>query len=167
MDFCGLLPASVGLAQTPPPEPTAEIPSVHWWITSRCNLACDFCYGPLPTRDPVDQREAILSALIDCSARVVAFCGGEPLLVREVDQYAVALGASGKRTVLNTNGSLLRRRITAGLELAFAVVGISIDGFTEATHRAMRGPKANLGEVLRAAELGHSIPEQASSWRRL
>jgi MoaA/NifB/PqqE/SkfB family radical SAM enzyme len=130
-----------------------RIPSVDWWITSRCNLACDFCYGPVPRRDPVERREAILSALRSCSAPVVTFCGGEPLLVRKVDQYAAFLSAHGKYTVLNTNGSLLRKRLSQGFQLTFDVVGISVDGSTEEIHRAMRGPNADLGETLSAAKV--------------
>jgi len=131
----------------------ARIPSVDWWITSRCNLACDFCYGPVPRRDPIERREAILSALRNCSAPVVTFCGGEPLLVRKVDQYAASLSANGKCAVLNTNGSLLRKRLSQGFQLAFDVVGISVDGSTQAVHGAMRGPDADLGEALSAAKV--------------
>jgi MoaA/NifB/PqqE/SkfB family radical SAM enzyme len=135
------------------------IPSVDWWITSRCNLACDFCYGPSASRhDPVGLREAILSAIKKSSAAAVTFCGGEPLLVRDIGSYARKLADSGKRTILNTNGSLLRTRVGQGLDLAFAVVGLSIDGSTEAVHRAMRGAKADFGEVLRAAELVAKTP---------
>jgi MoaA/NifB/PqqE/SkfB family radical SAM enzyme len=126
---------------------------VDWWITSRCNLACDFCYGPVPGRDPVERREVILSALRNCSAPVVTFCGGEPLLVRKVDQYAASLSTYGKYTVLNTNGTLLRKRLGQGFQLAFDVVGISVDGSTQTIHRAMRGPSADLGEALSAAEV--------------
>src|ERR1700733_12433059 len=72
-------------------EPTVEIPSVDWWITSHCNLACDFCYGPVPKRDPVKRRNEILRALADSSARVVTFCGGEPLLVTKIGQSAAML----------------------------------------------------------------------------
>jgi len=141
-----------------PPAVTTGIPSVDWWITSRCNLACDFCYGPEPARDPVGLREEILAAIASCSAAAVTFCGGEPLLVRHIDRYAKALADQGKRTVLNTNGSLLRKRLAQGLELAFAAVGLSIDGSTEAVHRAMRGAKADLGEVLHAAQLVVAAP---------
>jgi MoaA/NifB/PqqE/SkfB family radical SAM enzyme len=144
--------ASAVLPQ-PQSEYPADIPSVDWWITSRCNLACDFCYGPASHKDPAHLREAILSAIGNCSAAAVTFCGGEPLLVREVGRYAKELADRGKRTVLNTNGSLLRKRLSQGLELAFAVVGLSIDGSTEAVHRAMRGVKADFGEALRAAEM--------------
>src|ERR1700730_11978871 len=110
--FAGPISAAAARRTWPP----AVIPSVDWWVTSRCNLACDFCYGPVPGRDPVERREAILSALRNCSAPVVTFCGGEPLLVRKVDQYAASLSARGKYTVLNTNGSLLRKRLSQGFQ---------------------------------------------------
>jgi MoaA/NifB/PqqE/SkfB family radical SAM enzyme len=130
------------------------IPSVDWWLTSHCNLSCDFCYGPVPGKDPVERRPEILRALAASSARVVTLCGGEPLLVRQVDDYAAALARCGKFTVLNTNGELLRRRFDQGFRLAgFAMVGISIEGSTPEVHRAMRGQQANLDEVLEAARL--------------
>jgi MoaA/NifB/PqqE/SkfB family radical SAM enzyme len=130
------------------------IPSVDWWMTSHCNLACDFCYGPVPAKDPVERRPEILQALAASSARVVTFCGGEPLLIRKVDEYAAVLAGCGKSTVLNTNGELLRKRLDQGFGLAgFAMVGISIEGSTQATHRAMRGAKADLNEVMEAARL--------------
>jgi MoaA/NifB/PqqE/SkfB family radical SAM enzyme len=129
-------------------------PSVDWWITSRCNLACDFCYGPAPGKDPVDLRDEILRSLKDSSVPVVTFCGGEPLIVRKVDEYAGILRCAGKRTVLNTNGELLARRHGQGFQLRnFDLVGLSIEGSTAETHQAMRGAKASLADTLRAARL--------------
>jgi MoaA/NifB/PqqE/SkfB family radical SAM enzyme len=135
------------------------IPSVDWWTTSHCNLTCDFCYGPVPTRDPVELRYDILQAIEASSARVVTFCGGEPLLVKKVDEYAGILRRCGKSTVLNTNGELLRRRLDQGFRLgAFTMAGISIEGSTPEVHRAMRGEKADLAEVLAAARLVAAEP---------
>jgi radical S-adenosyl methionine domain-containing protein 2 len=140
--------------------PWAEIPSVDWWMTSHCNLACDFCYGPVPGKDPVERRAGILEALAASSARVVTFCGGEPLLVRKIDQYAATLARCGKSTVLNTNGQLLRTRLDQGFGLAdFAMVGISIEGSTPEIHRAMRGEKADVYEVIEAARLVTKEPD--------
>jgi MoaA/NifB/PqqE/SkfB family radical SAM enzyme len=136
----------------PPAGPAVTVPAVDWWITSRCNFACDFCYGPEPNKDPIGLREQILSAIEDCSTDVVTFCGGEPLLVRDVDAYAKRLADNGIRTVLNTNGSLLLKRLAQGFGLAFSMVGLSIDGSNDAVHRAMRGVKADLSVVLAAAE---------------
>jgi MoaA/NifB/PqqE/SkfB family radical SAM enzyme len=107
----------------------------------------------VPTHDPTVRRGAIASALAASSAAAVTFCGGEPLLVKEIDDFAATLAAAGKRTVLNTNGKLLRRRLGHGLKLTFDVVGISIDGSTPDVHREMRGPRADLAEALRAAML--------------
>ena len=139
--------------------PRTEIPSVDWWTTSHCNLACDFCYGPAPGGDPVQRRPRILEALAASSARAVTFCGGEPLLLRKIGEYAAALRRCGKSTVLNTNGELLRRRLDQGLRLAdFAVVGISVEGSTPDVHRAMRGDQAGFDEVMAAARLVAAEP---------
>ena len=134
-------------------NPGPGIPSVDWWITSRCNLACDFCYGPVPERDPVELRDQIVEALAVSSASVVTFCGGEPLLVKKIGDYASMLRDGNKSTVLNTNGTLLRKRLDQGLKLAFSMVGISIEGSTQDVHHAMRGPGADLNEALAAARL--------------
>ncbi|MGH3418642.1 MAG: radical SAM protein, partial [Streptosporangiaceae bacterium] len=141
--------------ETPlPAGPKAEIPSVDWWMTSHCNLACDFCYGPVPGQDPVERRPEILQALAASSARVVTMCGGEPLLIRRIGEYAATLRRCGKSVVLNTNGELLRRRLEQGLSLAdFTMAGISVEGSTAEVHRAMRGEKADFHEVIEAARL--------------
>jgi MoaA/NifB/PqqE/SkfB family radical SAM enzyme len=142
-----------------PAGPMVEIPSVDWWTTSRCNLACDFCYGPVPGKDPVELRYDILQAIAASSARAVTFCGGEPLLLKRVGEWAGALRQFGKRTVLNTNGELLRRRQSQGFELGnFDLVGISLEGSTREVHRAMRGEKADFDEVIAAARLVAAEP---------
>ena len=107
-------------------------------MTSHCNLSCDFCYGPVPGKDPVERRPDILQVLAASSARVVTFCGGEPLLIRKVGEYAATLAECGKSTVLNTNSELLRKRLDQGFQLAdFTMVGISVEGSTPEVHRAM------------------------------
>jgi len=134
--------------------PKTEIPSVDWWTTSHCNLACDFCYGPKPGKDPVERRDDILEALAASSARAVTFCGGEPLLLRKIGEYTSTLRQGGKSTVLNTNGELLRRRLDQGLRLAdFALAGISVEGSTPEVHREMRRDKADFCKVMDAARL--------------
>lgn len=129
---------------------TPEIPSVDWWITSRCNLKCDFCYGPVPAADPSSLRDRISEAISDSPAQAVTFCGGEPLLVKRLPEYARRQCESGKRTVLNTNGELLLRRFSSVADLPFDIVGISLDGPDAALHRTMRGANANFVRTLAA-----------------
>ncbi|HSO94103.1 MAG TPA: radical SAM protein, partial [Candidatus Dormibacteraeota bacterium] len=108
----------------------------------------------MPGQDPVELRYDILQAIAASSARAVTFCGGEPLLVKRVDEYAGILRQCGKPTVLNTNGELLRRRLDQGFRLDnFDMVGISVEGSTPDVHRAMRGAKADLDELIEAARL--------------
>jgi MoaA/NifB/PqqE/SkfB family radical SAM enzyme len=133
-------------------QPTVEdIPSVDWWVTSRCNLHCDFCYGPTPSVDPVQLRDRIATAISLSPGRAVTFCGGEPLLVRKLADYARRQQMAGKATILNTNGELLRRRFDSPERLPFDVVGISIDGPNARVHRQMRGADADFDETLAAA----------------
>ena len=132
--------------------PKAEIPSVDWWMTSHCNLACDFCYGPVPGKDPVERRAGILEALAASSARVVTFCGGEPLLVRMIGQYAATLAQRGKSTVLNTNGQLLRTRLDQGFGLAdFTMVGTPSKARPPKSHLRRPGGKPAPTEEIKAA----------------
>lgn len=130
---------------------TPEIPSVDWWITSRCNLRCDFCYGPVPAVDPSSLRDRIAEAISDSPTQAVTFCGGEPLLVKRLPEYARRQRESGKRTVLNTNGELLSRRFPSVADLPFDIVGVSLDGPDAAVHRSMRGADANFARTLAAA----------------
>ncbi len=135
-------------------QDNSTLPSVDWWITSRCNLRCDFCYGPMPARDPVDIREGISAAIAQSHSSATTFCGGEPLLVPDIYRFAKQQVTAGKKTILNTNGELLDgRRMTGDAEdLPFDVVGISIDGPTDAVHRAMRGNSARFDLAVSAAE---------------
>lgn len=143
-----------------PSEPDPDIPSIDWWITSRCNLSCDFCYGPRPASDAVGLRDMIAARIKSSAARAVTFCGGEPLLVKEIAKYAQWQRDTGKLAILNTNGELLRRRFGACRSLPFDVVGISIDGADAHAHREMRGQNADFAETLAAARwLREQYPE--------
>lgn len=135
------------------------IPSVDWWMTSHCTLKCDFCLGPVPGEDPRGLRELIVRALQHSSAKTVTFCGGEPLIVRRVADYARILRAHGKHTILNTNGELLLKRCAKGMKLPFDVVGISIDGSTAAMHKTMRGQEARFDSTWASARYVSAQPD--------
>jgi MoaA/NifB/PqqE/SkfB family radical SAM enzyme len=128
-----------------------QIPSIDWWITSRCNLQCDFCYGPAQNRDARQLRAQISNAIAASPASVVTFCGGEPLTVRNIFSYATTQRRYGKHTILNTNGELIFRIREKNNQLPFDVIGISVDGSDAVMHQAMRGAKANFEKTIEAA----------------
>jgi MoaA/NifB/PqqE/SkfB family radical SAM enzyme len=145
------------VAQHASAEDSPGISSVDWWITSRCNLACDYCYGPEPGQDPVELRDSVANAIGESEAEIVTFCGGEPLTVKDIFRYAREFQRRGKRTVLNTNGELLRGRVQAESDFPFDLVGFSLEGDTPERHGEMRqtvkGEPANLAETFAAAQL--------------
>jgi MoaA/NifB/PqqE/SkfB family radical SAM enzyme len=98
----------------------------------------------------VELRDAIADAIAKSHSDAVTFCGGEPLLVRGIVDYARRQRNAGKATVLNTNGELLVRRCGGLEQLPFSVVGVSIDGPDVSTHRAMRGSTADFDGSLAA-----------------
>lgn len=147
------------MAANPERTYTKGPPAVDWWIVSKCNLACDYCYGPTPGRDPSQLRPQIASAIaLTPSNPVVTFCGGDPLVglpVTEVLSYTRFLRASDNEVVLNTNGLNMPKLADAlrpGEKLPFSKVGISIDGATEEMERTMRGPRASLSKAVDAAQ---------------
>ena len=133
--------------------------SADWRITSKCNLACDFCYGPVPKRDPKEAVPLILGRLLESPVKKVTFCGGDPLIVVKdtVDSAIVLQQDQRPRIVIvNVNGELVRRRLipeldSRGIPPPINIIGFSIEGPDAQTHKAMRsgrGREANFEETI-------------------
>ncbi|AJW78292.1 radical SAM protein [Clavibacter michiganensis] len=140
-----------------PPLPITP-PSVDWWMTSRCNLTCDYCWGPVPTKDDNSLRAIIAESILASQTPAVTFCGGEPLVVGDdVWHYSRAFRGQGKKTILNTNGELLESSLSRDparrLVDHFDVIGISMDACDPDVHRDMRGKRATLAKAMRAVSL--------------
>lgn len=138
------------------PALSAETRALDWWVTSRCNLRCDFCHGPTPDpRESRDLRGRILDAICGSSATHVTVCGGEPLVVKALPEIVRRLALAGKQVVLNTNGELLDESMARALRIGkfVRIVGISLDGHTAALHRTMRGAEASFERSVRAARM--------------
>lgn len=136
-------------------------PSIDWWVTSKCNLSCDYCYGPRPDDSENNYiRNTILRAICRSGAQTVTLCGGEPLLLEKLSNITTILAAFGKAIILNTNGELLDKMRVAELRIGKDVrtVGIALDGSDSAMHADMRGHNSNFDKTLTAARLVKSIP---------
>jgi MoaA/NifB/PqqE/SkfB family radical SAM enzyme/orotate phosphoribosyltransferase len=131
-------------------------PAIDWWITSKCNLSCDFCFGPEPdVREDASLRTRIVDALVESRAPRVTLTGGEPLVVASLPSFVDRLARSGKNIILNTNGELLTERRADQLKIGENVqcVAISIDGGSSEIHRLMRGSNARFNRTVSAAHL--------------
>lgn len=118
-------------------------PLFVWNITSRCNLKCSHCYrdSKMETLPELSNEKCI--QLVDEIRRlcppVVLLTGGEPLLRKNVFDIIRKCKASGLRTALSTNGTIIDKDMaqkikTSGVDYA----GISIDG-RDALHDEFRG----------------------------
>ncbi len=116
-------------------------------ITTRCNLACAFCFADSAhagTDVAIEQIEAMLAAVRrgagDCN---IQLSGGEPSLHPELPAIVERVRRHGFAFVqLNTNGLLLGRRPElartlkdAGLDSVF----LQFDGVDDAVYRRLRG----------------------------
>jgi MoaA/NifB/PqqE/SkfB family radical SAM enzyme len=132
-------------------------PSIDWWVTNLCNLRCDFCYGPEHASDPVGMRWLIAESIAASETSTVTFCGGEPLVLggKENLDLATLFQESGKLTVLNTNGQLVKSQFAPHLpdrkRLPYDLAGFSIEGPTDKLHQSMRGERARLGRTIESA----------------
>lgn len=120
-------------------------------VTYRCNLNCDMCCSKLlPPLEELDTNACInlQKEFRKHGTMVFGYSGGEPLVREDLDKLLHSAKDLGMRTCLNTNGTLLPRRLEI-LSLA-DVIEIGIDGGVE-SHEALRG-SGTFGEAVAGLE---------------
>jgi radical SAM protein with 4Fe4S-binding SPASM domain len=117
---------------------------VYWETTKRCNLRCAHCRAvPQASESPDELSLADGFRLIDSIAEVgrpiLVLTGGEPLLRRDLFDFATYGAWRGLRMALATNGTLINRDIAKQVvEAGFKRVSISLDGPDAETHDRFR-----------------------------
>ena len=112
-----------------------QAPVIDLYVTGICNLACPYCYGEIDTKNGMD-RAVFLSAIDfagQIGTQVIEFCGGEPLLYKDLEWAVLKARAAGFKLILRTNG-LLISKYRSFIASNFDVVGISLDGDKDANH---------------------------------
>src|SRR5256886_7991513 len=101
-----------------------------------CDWSSDVCSSdlrPLPDELPHAERLEVAHRLARSTVWGVSLIGGEPLLVKELFEYARILKQGGKRVFLGTSGDRLGQFIDEILA-AVDVVTVSIEGSTADAH---------------------------------
>jgi MoaA/NifB/PqqE/SkfB family radical SAM enzyme len=98
--------------------------------TFRCNFQCGYCYGQYFSRTDKDFTTEELFELIDglgrLGTRSITLGGGEPLMRKDIGAVIGNIKSKGIECGMNTNGSLIPKRID---ELkAIDMLTVSIDG---------------------------------------
>ncbi|MGE5173693.1 MAG: radical SAM protein [Betaproteobacteria bacterium] len=147
------------------PRPTLERapePSLRYLelqITDACNLRCKHCYIGDANRNELSptQVKDILKEFEQMQGLRVMLTGGEPLLHGKFDEINEILPDFLLRTVLFTNGLLLKKDIIAALTVD--EIQVSIDGLEEA-HDHLRGAgsyKRAMEAVRHALDAGFDV----------
>lgn len=113
---------------------------VQMSITTKCNLACSYCYAVYPERPIPDVSTEDWCTLIDELAEMgcmrIALLGGEPLIRRDIDEIITHIKSRGITCAMTSNGYMVPSKIDAVKKLD--CLAISLDGNKEA-HDKQRG----------------------------
>src|SRR6476646_4109080 len=126
-------------------------------LTDRCNLRCTYCMPAegldwLPKQQLLQPDELIRLlriAVTRLGVTNVRFTGGEPLLVKQLEQIVAATAALDPRPeiALTTNGVGLARRAQALADAGLDRVNVSLDT-VDAAHFAAIARRDRLDDVL-------------------
>lgn len=114
---------------------------VYVEITNICNMHCTFCHGHSrePRRMCREEFGQILEKLSGITGYIYYHLMGEPLTHPELPEFLRMAREQGFRSVITTNGTLLKSKGAALLEAGVHKVSISIHSFEdggEDAHRA-------------------------------
>jgi hopanoid biosynthesis associated radical SAM protein HpnH len=100
----------------------------------RCNLACAGC-GKIERPAEILEKHLTLaeclSAVDECGAPVVSIAGGEPLLLKELNQIVAGIIRRKKFVYLCTNGLLLKKHLEDYHPSPYLTFSVHLDGNRE------------------------------------
>ena len=134
-------------------------------LTDRCNLRCTYCMPaeglPWSAAEQLLQPDEIIRLVRIGVTRLgitkVRFTGGEPLLVKHVDEIIAATAALRPRPelALSTNGVLLAERAEALAQAGLNRVNVSLDS-VDHLHFAAITRRDRLADVLAGLAAAHA-----------
>ena len=122
--------------------PITKIGNIVFELTEACNQCCRFCYNywrdgnsPLPPPDPKLARKTLRRLLSQASVGTLSFSGGEPMLLKNIHDLALAARFKGAHVNVLTNGTLLNKdAFTNFVSLGVSAIQIPILSADAAVH---------------------------------
>lgn len=108
--------------------------------TAKCNLACEFCWGPdhsIPDSLSTEQWKNLIKIFALNGTRSIVFTGGEPLVRPDIDDLIKFSKEQGMRVTLSTNTLMLKRRKDQILPY-IDEIGVPLDGSSQEKNSLMR-----------------------------
>ena len=129
---------------------------VYVEITNICNMRCSFCHGHSRPAGRMTREEFshILDQLAEHTHYIYYHLMGEPLTHPELPQFLEMAAQRGFRSVITTNGTLLKKRGAEVLSAGIHKVSISVHSFEDSDaqkHRRYLEEVAAFAEAAAAA----------------
>lgn len=104
---------------------------VYVEITNICNMSCSFCHGHSrkKQRMTTDEFAHILGELSGVTEYVYYHLMGEPLTHPELPEFLRMASQNGFKSIITTNGTLLKKRGDEILSAGLHKVSISVHSF--------------------------------------
>jgi MoaA/NifB/PqqE/SkfB family radical SAM enzyme len=140
---------------------------VQYYITARCNLACEQCniiYSNADVREAtIEEVEKIADNLAKIGVSVVLLTGGEPFIRRDLPEIIAAFSKKNIHVRMQTNGLATRERLQACVEAGASDISISLDSLQPGTQDVINGNVPNSwGNAIRAISYVNELfPEDA------
>lgn len=121
---------------------------VIWELTNECNYGCKYCIFSSTGRKPVGELTTLeiintLKELKKLNFSHIKFTGGEPFLRNDLLDILKHANDLGLSIDLSTNASKINEINAQQLSLLnLSYVHVSLDGFNQLSHEAVRGKKS-------------------------
>lgn len=108
---------------------------VYVEVTNICNMNCSFCHGHsrAPRQMSIDEFSLILEKLKEQTKYIYYHLMGEPLTHPRLPEFIKLAGKYGYKSIITTNGTLLKTRGDALLLSGVHKVNISLHSFENGT----------------------------------
>ncbi len=106
---------------------------VYVEITNICNMNCSFCHGHgrTPKRMTSEEFSFILDKLTEQTKYIYYHLMGEPLTHPELPDFIKLAGERGYKSIITTNGTLLKSRGEQILAAGLHKINISVHSFED------------------------------------
>ena len=116
---------------------------VQFYITSRCNLACEQCniiYADAKHPEMnIDQINNVAQNLKKIGVNIVLLIGGEPFVRKDIHHIVKAFTSRGIHIRLQTNGLATEEQLENCLKAGSSDISISLDSLNEKTQDKING----------------------------
>ncbi len=121
-----------------------EVDVIDWKLVGKCNLRCLHCYGPDKSEGALPEEDLLEMAdtFAELGAQWVVLTGGEPLLVKGIDNVMERLTSHGMKIALSTNSMFFRDHQDT-IERHVSSLNIPLDGSTPEVHALSRLDEAS------------------------